>query len=327
MKYYNKIEQEKKMSENLEKYISIINSQLDMKKGEENLEELVKLFETDDVIEKLKSQRMDSYLRTDRKRKKDNKQVVKFLLEELGVLLREEESGNENIEFFYFYLKGKRAKRECKNLFFSMMGIVLAIVMIYLGTQWWRVDSLLLYAAPSKDEICKIVEERYDLKVEPNNIQIECRLNDHYKTYRTYPQKVVYTISAIDENREVIFSGRWIPYQELFFDYEMVVINEYLEKHSINVTESEMTNVEYNGQLAVLIEDMESKEVFMKQFEDAFEDIFDNKYLSQRFSFYFFTLILGEGHYEERIHIQIEQENLAEDLNELSDELDTYLGQ
>lgn len=315
------------MNEKLEKYINIINSHLDQKKGEENLDELMELFASAEFIEVIKSQRMDIYFESERKNKKDNKKVVDYLLGALGVLLRNEEAGNVNIEFFYFYLKGKRTKTESKNLFWFMSGIVLAVVIGYIGTQWHRVDAILFLAAPSKGDICEAVEERYDIKVTADDIQIQSSLNDDYRTNETYPKKVVYTIPVLVGNEQVTFSGTWVPFQELALDYEMVLVKEYLEEHSFHVTECEMSGSSFQCELAAYIADAESKAVFLQQFENALKDIFSNTYVTQQFRNYGFGIMMGEEYYDGHVYVTICKDSMSEDLEKLSDELDVQLGQ
>lgn len=113
----------------MDKYVSIINSQLEKKKGEENLEELRTLFTTKDFIETIKSQRIDINLRAERKTKKTNRRVEKLLLEEINTLLLTDELyENENIEFFYFYLKREKAKRENVIVFWITVMVVLLVM-------------------------------------------------------------------------------------------------------------------------------------------------------------------------------------------------------
>ena len=313
------------MNEQLSYYINIINSHLERKKGDENLEEIRELFASADFIEVIRTQRMDNYFEQERKKKKDNKKVVEYLLGELGVLLRNEEADNENIEFFYFYLKSRRTKAESKKLIVLMTGLVLAVVIGYAVSQWHRVDALLFLAAPSKEDVCKEVKARYNIEVLEEAIRIESGLNDDYKTNKIYPKKVVYTIPIAADEEEVVFSGAWVPFQEVVLDYEMVLVKEYLEKHSLHVTECEMSILTFNCKLDARIEDAESKELFLQRLKSALKDSFDNDYVMRRFGSFGFSIMMGKNPYNGYVHATIHKDSMEKDLEELSEDLNAQL--
>ena len=206
-----------------------------------------------------------------------------------------------------------------------MMSIYLGLIAI---TQWHNVDFLMLHAAPSKDKVCRVMKSRYYLDVNPDNIYAECRPNDNNKTNDFYYKKVVYYISMMDENSEINFTCSWIPFHGITSDYEMALINEYFEEQSINVIESSLYERNYDGELSVNIENAEDKEVFMKQFKNAMENILSNNYLREWFTTIEFTIWLEEAVHGDWVQVYFDvyfDDNIAEVLDKLSDDLNVYL--
>lgn len=313
------------MNEKLEKYISIINSHLDQKKGEENLDELIELFALAEFIEAMKSQRMDIYFESDRKNKKDNKKVVDYLLGALGVLLRNEEAGNENIEFLYFYLKERRTQKENKNLLLLMIGVMLGMVVGYLILQWQRIDFILMLMAPSKNTICKEIENEFDVQLSVGDIRVRYPLNDDYKTEEKYPKMVLYTIPVIVGDEKITFSGKWVPFQEVTFDLELVLAEECLKDYGFVVPECKADGDTFYCDLLVDLLDQESKEVLLQQLKIALQDTFSNSYIAEKFDEYVFQIVLDDDYYDKNIYFTVREDNLEEKIEQFSNELDMIL--
>ncbi len=313
------------MNEQLLNYINILNFHMDRKKGEENLEDISELFASADFMEVIRTQRVDKCLKQERKKKNDNKKVVEYLLGTLGILLRNEEAGNKNIEFFYFYLKGRRTKTESKGLIGLMSGLALLVIIGYAISQWHRVDALLLVAAPSREEICEEAKVRYGIEVLEDAVRIECRLNDDFNTNKMYPKKVVYMIPVAAGEKEIVFSGTWVPSQELMMDYEMVLVKEYLERYSLYTTECETSTMSFQCKLDAQIMDSESKELFLQRLERALKDSFANTYVARRFSNFEFSIMMGEELYNGYLYASIREDSIEEDLKRLSYDINVQL--
>ena len=64
--------------EGLERYLKILNEQLDRKRGTEDLKQLQDLFESEEFLEMLRTQRLDTFLEAARKKKANNRAVVNY---------------------------------------------------------------------------------------------------------------------------------------------------------------------------------------------------------------------------------------------------------
>ena len=67
--------------ERLERYLKILNEQLDRKRGTEDLKQLQDLFESEEFLEMLRTQRLDTFLEAAGKKKANNRAVVNYLIE------------------------------------------------------------------------------------------------------------------------------------------------------------------------------------------------------------------------------------------------------
>lgn len=74
--------------ERLERYLKILNEQLDRKRGTEDLKQLQDLFESEEFLEMLRTQRLDTLLEAARKKKANNRAVVNYLIEALKKCLQ-----------------------------------------------------------------------------------------------------------------------------------------------------------------------------------------------------------------------------------------------
>ena len=93
--------------ERLERYLKILNEQLDRKRGTEDLKQLQDLFESEEFLEMLRTQRLDTFLEAAGKKKANNRAVVNYLIEALKKCLQGEDAGNENMEYLYFISKDR----------------------------------------------------------------------------------------------------------------------------------------------------------------------------------------------------------------------------
>ena len=69
--------------ERLERYLKVLNEQLDRKRGTEDFKQLQELFESEEFLEVLRTQRLDTLLEAARKKKANNRAVVNYLIEAL----------------------------------------------------------------------------------------------------------------------------------------------------------------------------------------------------------------------------------------------------
>ena len=74
--------------ERLERYLKILNEQLDRKRGTEDLKQLQDLFESEEFLEMLRTQRLDTFLEAAGKKKANNRAVVNYLIEALKKCLQ-----------------------------------------------------------------------------------------------------------------------------------------------------------------------------------------------------------------------------------------------
>ena len=98
--------------EGLERYLKVLNEQLDRKRGTEDFKQLQELFESAEFLEMLRTQRLDTLLEAARKKKANNRAVVNYLIEALKKCLQGEDDGNENMEYLYFYLKRQITRKD-----------------------------------------------------------------------------------------------------------------------------------------------------------------------------------------------------------------------
>jgi len=98
--------------EGLERYLKVLNEQLDRKKGTEDFKQLQELFESKEFLEVLRTQRLDTLLEAAGKKKANNRAVVNYLIEALKKCLQGEDDGNENMEYLYFYLKRQITRKD-----------------------------------------------------------------------------------------------------------------------------------------------------------------------------------------------------------------------
>ena len=80
--------------ERLERYLKILNEQLDRKRGTEDLKQLQDLFESEEFLEMLRTQRLDTFLEAAGKKKANNRAVVNYLIEALKKWLQGEDASN-----------------------------------------------------------------------------------------------------------------------------------------------------------------------------------------------------------------------------------------
>jgi len=305
-------------------YIDIIDNQLSKRSGEESLEQLESLFERADFVEILKAERIDLILSEKRKRKKDNKKVVDYLLKALCELVLDTEE-NKNIEFLYFYLKEKQVRKSNKNLGIMVFLMLVITVIGYYAIRWQSVDFILMLVAPSKEEICKEMEERYDMKVMPEDINVSCRTNDNRETNKEYLKMVTYTIPAELNDESFSFTVKWIPEQKLSSDLEMLIIEEYMEQNFISIANCKSEESVFRCDVIANITDADSKEKFLKQFEGALEEVFAVPYITKRFYGFEFTVSLGEYIWDGNIEVYIGKDDMQEKLEILSVEIDKLL--
>ena len=309
----------------LEKYISIINFHLNQKEGEENLDELKELFTTEEFIKMIKEQRMDIYFENERKNKKNNAKVCDYFIKALEELLRSEEAGNQNIEFFYFYLKEKKAKKENRKLLLIIAGIMLGVIVGYWVLHWSSLDIVLRILAPSKSAVCKEIENQYDVEVSARDITLKYHVNDDYKTKEKYPKLVLYTIPVVLENEEISFSGKWIPFEEVSYDLESVLLQSYLEDQGLRASGGRIDNTTLYCDLRVNLLTQEDKQLLLKQLNGALQEIFNNKYITDRFNEYAFQITLREDYYDKTIYLTVKEENFQETMEKFSRTLDSVL--
>ena len=136
--------------ERLERYLKILNEQLDRKRGTEDLKQLQDLFESEEFLEMLRTQRLDTFLEAAGKKKANNRAVVNYLIEALKKCLQGEDAGNENMEYLYFYFKRQITRKDNRVLLLLMTGVVIASIIGCACSQWYRVDSILLKKAPAQ---------------------------------------------------------------------------------------------------------------------------------------------------------------------------------
>lgn len=74
--------------ERLERYLKVLNEQLDRKRGTEDFKQLQELFESEEFLEVLRTQRLDTLLEAARKKKANNRAVVNYLIEALKKCLQ-----------------------------------------------------------------------------------------------------------------------------------------------------------------------------------------------------------------------------------------------
>lgn len=150
--------------ERLERYLKILNEQLDRKRGTEDLKQLQDLFESEEFLEMLRTQRLDTFLEAAGKKKANNRAVVNYLIEALKKCLQGEDAGNENMEYLYFYFKRQITRKDNRVLLLLMTGVVIASIIGCACSQWYRVDSILLKKAPARQEVCASWSGNMELK-------------------------------------------------------------------------------------------------------------------------------------------------------------------
>lgn len=316
---------EQNQNTKMEEYVELIKYHMGRKKGEENLEELDELFGSEDFMEILKKERIDIFLKEELKHTSCNKNVLNHFIGTLGVMLKENKSDRENLEFLYFYLKEKRSKKEIHTIFFAVSAIFFILVVGCMALQWSKFDTLLFYTAPSNEEISGMVQKQYGIEVQPEDIQTTSLINDDYETNKRYPKLVLYTIHGNIGNKRMTFSGEYLPSQEVKFDLEMQLAKECLEKYFDSVYKCEFDKNNFECYLKEPVSNQENKEDFLRRFKQALEEIFDDPIITQKFKDYTFFIYMDESGYSDSIYVTLNESNLTEKLEEISSQMDASL--
>ena len=282
--------------ERLERYLKILNEQLDRKRGTEDLKQLQDLFESEEFLEMLRTQRLDTFLEAAGKKKANNRAVVNYLIEALKKCLQGEDAGNENMEYLYFYLKRQITRKDNCVLFLLMT---------------------------ARQEVCAELEWQYGIETSPEEIEVSCGFNTDGYTNKKYPKMVIYTIPVTIHNMEVSLTATWVPGREIYSDYVSQYMRQCLIANSITVSEYENDpNPSYR--LDAGIHNEKDKEQFEQQFIKAVREAYEDEKVQK--GDFTFRINLGVNDLDEIVYVHIYHDDPEEDLEEFSADLEEAFG-
>lgn len=308
--------------EKLEGYLTVLNEQLDCRKRTEDLVRLKELFETGDFLEILRTQRLDIALDKERKKKSNNKAVVKYLTGALEEHLQGEDKDNENMEYLYFYFRSKAVKKVNRRLIWVMLGVFLASIAICACSEWYRVDALLIKKAPTTEEVVQELEKQYGVEASAEEIEVGCRFNTNDDTSKKYPKMVAYTVPVTIDNAQMELTATWVPHEELEFDYVGQYIQHCLTENAIEVSEYEdVGNWKIKFTLNAVINDENDKEQFKQHFIQAIQKAYEDEWVKDKdFSFMFGLEMNGRTKYFSTLVYGSEVEENLEEFSYILDE-------
>ena len=309
--------------EGLERYLKVLNEQLDRKRGTEDFKQLQELFESAEFLEMLRTQRLDTLLEAARKKKANNRAVVNYLIEALKKCLQGEDAGNENMEYLYFYFKRQITRKDNCVLLLLMTGVVIASIIGCACSQWYRVDSILLKKAPARQEVCEELEWQYGIETSPEEIEVSCGFNTDRYTNKKYPKMVIYTMPVTIRNMEVSLTATWVPGREIYSDYATQYMRQCLIANSITVSEYE-NDPEPSYGLDAGIHNEKDKEQFEQQFIKAVREAYEDEKVQK--GDFTFRINLGVNDLDEIVYVHIYHDDPEEDLEEFSADLEEAFG-
>lgn len=203
-----------------------------------------------------------------------NQKALRLLLEKVTQLMRE--NPDHNLIELKKYLSSKRERTNYgETLFWLIVMVVISCCVI--GIKILNSDSYVINHSPKAEEVCQIVEERYGIELEEEDIKIRYVKNSDLETKIKNPKVVKYDIVYGDGEEAYSFTGIYLPKEKSgpVFDLEKEIMEKYIEEY---------LNCEYFPNWKVMamdgfriqpeISSEEDRDVFVEQFSIMMDDLF-----------------------------------------------------
>ncbi len=251
-----------------------------------------------------------------------NQIALRFLLSKVEQTMRE--NTDHNLAGLKRYLESKMDDTyEGQNQFWLGVLIVIAVICFcMIGGYIFSSGS----STPNAEEVCQIVEERYGIELEEEDIKISHVTNYDIKTSKNNPRVVRYDIVYEDGEETYSFSGIYLPNEKVGteFDLEKEILANYIEEYLqcdyfLNFNLMFMDEFRINTQIA----SEEGKEVFVEQFTIMMDDLFHDPMMAN--SDYRFVFDIRMEGTLQSLQISMDKEDYIEICNSLSEELEVIL--
>lgn len=312
--------QQEKEENNLEKYVDIVKTQM-LYNSKENFQELEELFNKDDFKECLREGRFFDLVRNEVGNNKLNISIVKYLIEKMENLLKEQPD-NGTMQLFIKDLKKVVANHRKKII--KIVAVVL--VVIWIGNLFWgwyrNSKAYVMRISPSVEEMSAIVQEEYGITVLPEDITLECQKNTHYQSNYHYPKIAVYTVSYEADGKEITFTGKRLPLRETetAFDLETSFMKFYITEYT--GCKVIFTN-EYGREVTVeaALTDEKSAQEFAVGFEQGVTAFFNNPAIANMDHTYYFNIDLLENLDDDEVMFELKKDTYQPMVTDLTPSL------
>lgn len=159
-----------------------------------------------------------------------NQKALCLLLEKVTQLMRE--NPDHNLIELKKYLSSKRERTNYgETLFWLIVMVVISCCVI--GIKILNSDSYVINHSPKAEEVCRIVEERYGIELEEEDIRIRYVKNSDRETKTKNPKVVKYDIVYEDGEDTYSFTGIYLPKEKSgpVFDLEKEIMAKYIEEY------------------------------------------------------------------------------------------------
>lgn len=314
-------------AEDIKKYVILLKNQLLKRKGKENLKELEYLFDTIQFRTVLDLEEFRICLRDEMMNvSKWNQTVIKFLLNKIQQIMRED--AGQNLDELMRYLESKIKRKEIGKEYgiFLLCCIAVACFCLFVWGQIIGSNSYIKDHSPQADEVCQAVQEKYGMEIEAANVTISCLGNGDIKTAEKNPKVVKYDILFEDGDTEYSFTGTYFPREksEITFDLECVLMKKYLEENLD--CEFWEGDIFLYGEGFIIKPEMkceEDKEEFVQQFSMIINELFSDPIMAD--SDYSFLIEINLEGVLDSVIITIDKSNYIEKCGMLSEKLEPIL--
>ncbi len=250
-----------------------------------------------------------------------NQTALSFLLTKVEQTMRENTS--HNLARFKRYLESKKDNTHEGQTSFWL--VVLGVFIFFvIGFFMVKLDST--DSSPNAEEVCQIVEERYGIELEEEDIKISHVTNYDTKTSKNNPKVVRYDIVYEDGEETYSFSGIYLPKGKVGpeFDLEKEILANYIEEY-LQCDYFPNWNVMFMEafRIKTQIASEEDKEAFVEQFTIMMDDLFHDPMMAN--SDYRFVFDISVEGALESLQISMDKEDYIEVCDMLSEELEYIL--